>query len=174
MTLTSEMVVDPVQFAQWAMDTYVGPTYEVETNKLCPSETEIAQWEITYNEIALWRCEIPLMAATGVAITVAKNLSYEYYEAFVRALCGRLVRMLYGHYSTAYIKDVRDTIELYVSYLESGDDAFPFYYLKRIFSDNTHQEEMIQAQLWRRAADVLMQTLAASRQALVEVSGGKG
>ena len=170
MELTEELLSDPVQFAQWATDTFLIPTYELETQTLCPSEAEITQWEISGQEIALCRCEFPLMAATGVAVTVAKNLSFEYYNLFISAVSGRLVKMLYGHYSAAFVKDAKDNIELYIVLLESQDMvAFARRYTERVFDGNTYESEIFDAKLWQRAMDVMLQTMGASRESIVRL-----
>ena len=174
MELTEELLADPVQFAQWATDTYLIPTYNLDAQTLCPSEAEIVQWEITEHEIALCRCEFPLMAAAGVAVTVAKTLPFEYYNTFISALCGRMIGMLYGHYSAAFVKDAKDNIELYIAHLEGQNMvAFASRYTERVFDGNPNESEIFAAQLWQRAMDVLLQAMNASRESLVNLFDGK-
>ena len=174
MELTEELLADPVRFAQWATDTYLIPTYQLDAQTLCPSETEIAQLGINEHEISLCRCEFPLMAATGLAVTVAKNFSFEYYNTFVAALCGRMVGMLYGHYSAAFVKDAKDNIELYIAHLEGQNMvAFASRYTERIFNGNPNESEIFAAQLWQRGMDVLLQTMNASRESIVGLWGSK-
>lgn len=168
MDLTRDVLNDPVAFAQWATDTYLVPTYKLDARPLCPSEAEIAQWDISEHETSLCLCEFPLMAATGLAVTVAKNMSFEYYNNFISGLCGRLVRMLYGHYSSVFIKDAKDIIESYIVDLESGSMvAFASRYTERVFGSNSHESDIFAAQLWQRAADVMLQTMGASRESIV-------
>ncbi len=169
MELNQSILLDPILFAEWATETYLIPTYTLDVPSLLPSEEEIQVWDISDREIALCRCELALMAASGVAVTVTKNMPFEFYNAFVNALSGRLVKMLYGHYSASFVKDARDNIELYICYLE-GQSMYEFssHYMRRIFGSNPKISEMTFVKnLWQRPADVLLQTLGASREAIV-------
>ena len=137
-------MADPIQFAQWATDSYLVPTYHEAAEAHRLAESDIARWGITESELALYRCELPLMAATGVTVTVAKNLWYEYYNTFIEALCGRLVRMLYGHYSAAFVKDARDNIELYVAHLESKvEPGAAGLFIDRVFGGNPNKGQLL-------------------------------
>ncbi len=174
MEITKELLADPVQFAQWVTETYVVPTYELEMASLGPSAAETATWEISLQEVALCRFEFPLMAAAGVTVTVTKNLTFEYYCTFISALCGRLAGVLYGHYGSVLVNDAKRSIEQYVAHLESQNiQGFASYYTDRIFGDNAHKADIFEAKLWQRAMDVLLQTMAASRESIVTLLGGE-
>lgn len=178
MSLTKEVMADPVQFAQWATDRYLVPAYEEAARGHRLAESDIAQWDVTESELALYRCEIPLMAAAGVAVTVAKNLWYEYYTTFIEALSGRLVHMLYGHYGAAFVKDARDNIELYIAHLESKlEPGAAGLFVDRVFSTNSHKEQLLHDGFWKPGMDALLKALQESRQSvaeLMEAAGGAG
>ena len=174
MGLTRELMADPAQFAQWAIDTYVAPAYEADCRPL--AEADVDKWGITDAEVVLFRCELPLMAAAGVSVTVAKNLWYEYYTTFITALCGRLVHLLYGHYSAAFVKDARDNIELYVAHLESKlEPGAAGLFVERVFGQNTNKAELLYNGFWKPGMDALLQALQDSRQSVAELleNGGK-
>lgn len=170
MNLTRELMADPVQFAQWATDNYLAPAYEGAEKHGRLAESDIARWSISESELALYRCELPLMAAAGVTVTVAKNLWYEYYSTFIEALCGRLVHMLYGHYSAAFIRDARETIELYIVHLESKvEPGAAGLFVERIFGSNPNRAQLLHDGFWKPGMDALLQTLHDSRQSLAEL-----
>ena len=170
MDLTEAAFNDPVSFAQWAFDAYLVPAYEVDAQRLSPTEEEIERWMISARDLVLCRCEFPLMAATGLAVTVAKNLPFEYYKTFTDALCGRLIRMLYGHFAAAFVKDAKDTLELYIIELESKDiELFAARYTGRVFPNSPHSNDILEAQLWQRAMDVMLHSMQASREAMIKL-----
>lgn len=170
MNLTKDVMADPVQFAQWATDRYLVSAYEEASQGRRLAESDIARWDVTDSELALYRCEVPLMAAAGVAVTVTKNLWYEYYTTFIEALSGRLVHMLYGHYSTAFVKDARDNIELYIAHLESKlEPGAAGLFIDRVFSTNPHKEQLLHDGFWKPGMDALLRALQESRQSLAEL-----
>ncbi|HEU0277129.1 MAG TPA: hypothetical protein VFQ95_04850 [Rhodanobacteraceae bacterium] len=170
MSLTRELVADPVQFAQWATDNYLAPVYQRAQGSSELAKSDVARWNISQSELALYRCELPLMAAAGVTVTVAKNLWYEYYNSFLNALCGRLVHMLYGHYSEAFVKDARDNIELYIAHLESKvEPGAAGLFIERVFGANPSKAQLLHDEFWKPGMDALLQTLHESRQSLAEI-----
>ncbi|MGH2510379.1 MAG: hypothetical protein ACRDHZ_23635 [Ktedonobacteraceae bacterium] len=170
MNLTRELMADPVQFAQWATDNYLAPAYEGAEKSRALAGPDVARWNISESELALYRCELPLMAAAGVTVTVAKNLWYEYYSAFIEALCGRLVHMLYGHYSAAFTKDARDNIELYITHLESKvEPGAAGLFIERVFGSNQNKGQLLHDGFWKPGMDELLQALHDSRQTLAKL-----
>ena len=156
---------DPVQFAQWALDTYVAPAY---SSGIAAENAALAEWSLSDSELALFRCEVALMAAAGVSTTVAKNFSYEFYKPFAAALCGRLVRLLYGHYSEAYVSDAWDSMELYVAHLESGlEPGAAGFFVDRVFAQNPRKPDLLYHGAWKPGMDALLHALGDSRQALL-------
>ena len=162
-----ELIGDPVQFAQWALDTYVAPAYSSDID--AAAGVELAQWSLSDAEIALFRCELALMAAAGVSTTVAKNFSYEFYKSFANALCGRLVRLLYGHFSEAFVTDARQSMELYVVHLESGlEPGAAGFFVNRVFAENPRKGDLLYNGLWKPGMEALLHALGDSRQVLVQ------
>jgi hypothetical protein len=160
------LIDDPTNFAQWALDTYVTPAYGsgIEADGAMREE-----WSLSDSEAALFRCEIALMAAAGVSTTVAKNFSYEFYNSFATALCGRLVRLLYGHYSEAYICDARNGMELYITHLESGlEPGAAGFFVDRVFTSSARKPDLLYHGAWKPGMDALLSALGDSRRALIQ------
>lgn len=159
------LIDDPAQFAQWALDTYVAPAY---SSGIAAEDAMHAEWSLSDSELALFRCEVALMAAAGVSTTVAKNFSYEFYRPFATALCGRLVRLLYGHYSEAYVSDARNSMELYIAHLESGlEPGAAGFFVDRVFAQNPRKADLLYGAAWKPGMDALLHALGDSRRALV-------
>lgn len=172
MNLTKDLLADPTQFAQWATDNYLAPAYQEAETACRLADADVARWAITDSELVLYRCELPLMAAAGVTVTVAKNLWYEYYTAFIEALCGRLVHMLYGHYSAAFVKDARDSIESYIASLESKvAPGAAGLFIDRVFGANPNKQQLLHDGFWKAGMDALLQTLHDSRQSVATIIG---
>ena len=174
MSLTKELLADPVEFAQWAADSYLAPAYEQATKDHGLADSDVARWGISASELALYRCEIPLMAAAGVTSTVVSNLWYEYYQSFVEALSGRLVHMLYGHYSATFVKDAKDNIELYIAHLKSGlEPGAAGLFIDRVFGANPNKRQLLHDGFWKPGMDALLKTLHESRQSVADIVGTK-
>ena len=165
MTSLEALIDDPIQFAQWALDTYVAPAY---SSEIAAEGAMLDEWSLSDSELALFRCEIVLMAAAGVTTTVAKNYPHEFYKPFVTALCGRLVRLLYGHYSAAYVSDAQNSIELYIAHLESGlEPGAAGLFVDRVFAQNARKPDLLYHGAWKPGMDALLHALSDSRRALV-------
>ncbi|MEG3997922.1 hypothetical protein [Microcoleus sp. SVA1B1] len=165
MTSLEAFIDDPIQFAQWALDIYVAPAY----SSAMEAEAVMLEWSLSDSELALFRCEIALMAAAGVSTTVAKNFPYEFYKPFATALCGRLVRLLYGHYSEAYVSDARNSMELYIAHLESGlEPGAAGFFVDRVFAQNARKPDLLYHGAWKPGMDALLHALGDSRNALVQ------
>ena len=160
------LIGDPIQFAQWALDTYVASAY---SSGVAPEGSTFEEWSLSDSELALFRCEVALMAAAGVSTTVAKNFSYEFYKPFATALCGRLVYLLYGHYSEAYVCDARNSMELYIAHLESGlEPGAAGFFVDRVFVQNPLKPDLLYHGAWKPGMDALLHALGDSRRALVQ------
>ncbi|OOG61642.1 hypothetical protein B0E46_16985 [Rhodanobacter sp. B04] len=169
MSSLEALVNDPVEFAQWALGAYVSPAYGTAIEAEGKTRSELS---LSESELALFRCEVALMAAAGVATTVAKNFSYEFYKAFAAALSGRVVHLLYCHYSDAYVTDARNAMELYITHLESGlEPGAAGYFIDRVFAQNPRKPELLYHGAWKPGMDALLHALGDSRQALVRVLG---
>ena len=167
MSSIEALVRDPVEFAQWALGVYVSPAYESAIEAEAKTSSDFS---LNDSELALFRCEVALMAAAGVATTVAKNFSYEFYKAFAAALSGRVVHLLYGHYSESYVNDARNAMELYISHLESGlEPGAAGYFVDRVFVQSSRKSELLYHGAWKPGMDALLHALGESRKALVQL-----
>lgn len=154
---------DPVKLADFTVEPL--KSYLDNKDQLpLPTPEEIEQWSLS--EMELDRCarEFVLMGAVGVAVTVMKNKPFEFYADFLRALAGRLSNLMFGHSSLAGSEELIHTLEKYIGYLENNMVEFSHLYTNRVFGANQHEVAIVVAGLWRRAFDLMIATMKASKE----------
>ena len=129
-----------------------------------PTSEEIEQWSLSEQELDRCAKEFVLMGATGIAVTVMKNKSFEFYSEFLHALAGRLSSPIFGFSSLTGSEELIRVIEKYIEYLENSMVAFSHMYTNRVFGDNQHEVAIVVAGLWKRAFDLMMATMGTSKQ----------
>jgi hypothetical protein len=154
---------DPVKLA----DLVVQPlkSYLEDRDKLpMPSPEEIERWSLSESELDRCAKEFVLMGAIGSTVTLMKNKPFEFYSAFIRALTPRLSQLMFGHQSITLSEELILVIEKYINHLENSMVEFNYFYTDRVFSDNPQKVEILSADVWKRAFDLMIETMAASKQ----------
>ena len=158
---------DPVKLA----DLVVEPlkSYLKDRDKLpMPSPEEIAQWSLSESELDRCAKEFVLMGAIGSTVTVMKNKPFEFYSAFIRALAPRLSQRMFGYQSITSSEELIQVIEKYIHALEERTINFPYFYTERVFGGNPKEADICFAEVWKRAFDLMMATMEASRNYFLE------
>lgn len=154
---------DPVKLAAFSLEPL--KSYLENRDQLpLPTSEEIEQWSLSEQELDRCAKEFVLMGAIGVAVTVMKNKPFEFYSEFIRALAGRLSSPLFGFSSLTGSEELIRVMEKYIEYLENNMVEFSHMYTNRVFGGNPHEVAIIVAGLWKRAFDLIMATMGASKQ----------
>lgn len=162
-----EIFNDPVKFAALSAESL--KSYLENRDQLpLPTPEEIEQWSLSDHELELCAKEFVLMGAIGIAVTVMKNKPFEYYSEFIRALAGRLSSPVFGFSSLTGSEELIRVIEKYIEHLETSMVEFSHMYTKRVFGGNQHEVEIIVANLWKRAFDLMIATMGTSKQFFIE------
>lgn len=154
---------NPVKLA----DSVVEPlkSYLENRDKLpMPSTKEIEQWSLSESELDRCAKEFVLMMAIGSTVTVMKNKPFEFYSAFIRALAPRLSQLMLGYQGITLGEELIPVIEKYIHDLEEETVNFPYFYTERVFGSNPKEAEICFAELWKRAFDLMMANMEASKQ----------
>jgi hypothetical protein len=133
-----------------------------------PTTEEIAQWSLSDHALELCAKEFVLMGAIGIAVTVMKNKSSEFYSEFISALAGHLSSPMFGFSSLTGNGELIQVIEKYIESLESSMVEFSHVYTNRVFGGNKHEVAIIVANLWKRAFDFAIITMGSSKQFFIE------
>lgn len=155
---------DPVLLADYFCEAWLKSLAQNTDQLPLPTQAEMEKWSITDSDLRHFTQEFVILAAVGATVTVMKNKPFEYYTAFVRALAGRTSMLIFGHYSINASDAIVNAIEKYIADLETSMVEFSYTYTGRAFPGNPNQVEIIVADIWKRAFDVAMETMNASKQ----------
>ena len=158
---------DPTRLAELTVEPL--KSYLAERDKLpLPTAEEIARWDLSESELDRCAKEFVLMAAIGTTVTVMRNKPAAFYEAFVRAMTPMLAAVMLGRPSVTEGQMLIGVIEQYIAHLEDDIVEFSYMYTDRVFPGNPHKVAIISTNVWKRAFDLMMLTMNASKQYFIQ------
>ncbi len=158
---------DPINLAEFIIRGYKNAP-DLRNNLPLPSAEEIERWAVTKPELERCADEFYILMVVGDTVIVKRNKSFEFYCSFLRSLTPRLADMLYGRQTITASEGLIKVLERYIELLDTEQMVeFACTYTERVFGGNPHENAIFAADLWKRAFDMMIKTMGATKEMFI-------